>query len=83
MELKKATEEFVKSVNESMEGFKAMAGKAVFDENMEPEYVDTMKNLFKFVDVSMALIEAQSDALQEMNRKLDLLVYGIGSEEES
>ena len=74
MELKKITEEFVTTVNETMDGIKAIAGKAVFDEDMEPEYVDMMKNLFKLTDVSLQLVAAQSYALQEANEKLDKLL---------
>lgn len=74
MELNVAVVEYVEGTKRMTEQFKKKFGEMVFEEEFDPEYLELFQNLFKMVEASNNLIQAQAMTIHEINKKLDRLL---------
>ena len=74
MELKTIANEYAEDVKKMTEQFKKKFGEMVFDDDVDTDVLELMRNMFNLIDVSTQLVVAQSNAIQEINEKMDMLL---------
>lgn len=74
MAMTNTVRELNESANKMLEVCKRKLGEELFDDNIDAETVEVMRDMFRMCDAAMKLVREQAETIDEINLKLDKLL---------